>query len=141
MQSSGSFATPQHVYIVEFVGALVGVSGAVGEGVGDVVGDGDGDGVGDGVVGDGVVGAGVGVGVGEGVGEFVGDGGSEPSVPECERGKEGDAARGEVGGVESCAMLARAPSPASCIFRVVVCAARTSARFAAARSFAMKLVA
>jgi hypothetical protein len=43
--------------------------------------------------------------------------------------------------VESCAMLARAPSPASCIFRVVVCAARTSARFAAARSFAMKLVA
>ena len=36
----------------EFVGALVGDSGAVGEGVGDV-GDGDGDGVGDGVVGDG----------------------------------------------------------------------------------------
>ena len=58
----------------EFVGALVGDSGAVGEGVGDAVGDGDGDGVGDAVVGDGVVGDGDGDGVGEGVGENVGAG-------------------------------------------------------------------
>jgi hypothetical protein len=57
----------------EFVGALVGDSGAVGEGVGDAVGDGDGDGVGDAVVGDGVVGEGVGDGVGAAVvGEGVG---------------------------------------------------------------------
>ena len=55
----------------EFVGALVGDSGAVGEGVGDAVGDGDGDGVGDAVVGDGVVGEGVGEIVGDGVGAAV----------------------------------------------------------------------
>ena len=55
----------------EFVGALVGDSGAVGEGVGDAVGDGVGDGVGDVVVGDGVVGEGVGEGEGDGVGDCV----------------------------------------------------------------------
>ena len=55
----------------EFVGALVGDSGAVGEGVGDAVGDGVGDGVGDAVVGDGVVGEGVGETVGDGVGAGV----------------------------------------------------------------------
>ena len=55
----------------EFVGALVGDSGAVGEGVGDAVGDGVGDGVGDAVVGDGVVGEGVGEIVGDGVGAAV----------------------------------------------------------------------